>query len=634
MMATVTNPRGNLSGRDQESEHRSPSTQDRASYSSELGNPSEDPLIFPYHGSCSKCHHLHINARFKLSRDPAKHTRFRCEGCSHQMFGIGRTSTQTTLASVESVGTGNSPESPIFPSQSCVSRPNLRIDPVAVSEQDNTLSTITEGNSPLGRSRSTSNVRPPEAPVRLGDGPIASTTGALGFTAERNPVPEPEPNSYPPPNRTERSRRRRGIMAWVKERLLSKRPKLKIHGRQRHGPNNRRVPVYNQTCSPERRNSNPSSHIRDETTNPETPDIGGFGGISSGEHSDALAPAGRSRMAENLTRTESPHTHSNYEGPGHPGPIMSEEGNATSRKQERVRAKRREATLKRQIAERPRCLCSNDCHCMKDNGALDLSSSDRRTSSINIEVPEHPLDHLLGPTPPSSESQSSGLSAGISFAGLGTHLSPEWRPSSSEGDSNTVAESMTTPSRLSRRTAIDGSTTSLQIRRMSLGRSSSVPVIQRRDRASLYDPAFRESIPRPEPRDQLRPSASEEETLTSRPPNRDGNESNLSGSTESSEVLYENILDHANRPNVEQQETQTQPTVDNASRSSPSTQAPNMSESQEITLRLRSNHGPESLSSQPAQAPPRRLSTGLEELANGIPDTSDFDPGIGLHNTL
>lgn len=60
-------------------------------------------LCLPYHGSCTNCHHFHINARFSFSRDPETHTRLKCERCGHSMFGLGRTSIQSSLASIETV---------------------------------------------------------------------------------------------------------------------------------------------------------------------------------------------------------------------------------------------------------------------------------------------------------------------------------------------------------------------------------------------------------------------------------------------------------------------------------------------------------------------------------------------------
>ena len=57
----------------------------------------------PYHGSCTKCHHFHINHTFSFRTDPGTHTRLCCERCGHVMFGLGGTSIQSSLASVETV---------------------------------------------------------------------------------------------------------------------------------------------------------------------------------------------------------------------------------------------------------------------------------------------------------------------------------------------------------------------------------------------------------------------------------------------------------------------------------------------------------------------------------------------------
>ena len=56
-------------------------------------------IDIPVHGSCSSCHHFHINCLVR--HDPTEHTRVRCEECGHQMFGLGRSTTQYTLASVD-----------------------------------------------------------------------------------------------------------------------------------------------------------------------------------------------------------------------------------------------------------------------------------------------------------------------------------------------------------------------------------------------------------------------------------------------------------------------------------------------------------------------------------------------------
>ena len=64
-------------------------------------NSDSSTLCLPYHGSCTNCHHFHVNTRFSFNRDPETHTRLNCERCGHSMFGLGRTSIQSSLASIE-----------------------------------------------------------------------------------------------------------------------------------------------------------------------------------------------------------------------------------------------------------------------------------------------------------------------------------------------------------------------------------------------------------------------------------------------------------------------------------------------------------------------------------------------------
>jgi hypothetical protein len=138
---------------------------------------SSSLIRFPYHGSCPKCHHLHTNKQLRLSLDLLKHVRVRCDVCDHQMFGIGRTSTQTTLASVESVlspshSNRNSLISRSSLQQVCVAGPAEDVQGSHLARPENlapqpTLSTIDEAHTSAARSRSNSNTRAPnEASAR------------------------------------------------------------------------------------------------------------------------------------------------------------------------------------------------------------------------------------------------------------------------------------------------------------------------------------------------------------------------------------------------------------------------------------------------------------------------------------
>ena len=84
------------------------------------------------HGSCSRCHHFHINCL--VPHDTTAHTRVRCEQCGHHMFGLGSSTTQYTLASVN---TGT-----MFPPRGCVEEQPRQAgsqgETVAVEDTQNT----------------------------------------------------------------------------------------------------------------------------------------------------------------------------------------------------------------------------------------------------------------------------------------------------------------------------------------------------------------------------------------------------------------------------------------------------------------------------------------------------------------
>lgn len=69
----------------------------------ERSDRSEGTITLFYHGSCSRCHHFHRHVAFDVWVDHSEHTRFHCERCHHPMCGLGRTDTQNSLASQDSI---------------------------------------------------------------------------------------------------------------------------------------------------------------------------------------------------------------------------------------------------------------------------------------------------------------------------------------------------------------------------------------------------------------------------------------------------------------------------------------------------------------------------------------------------
>ena len=128
---------------------------------------SEANVGIPFHGSCSKCHHFHNNHQITFSLDSTVHTRLLCEKCNHPMFGLGRASTQNTLASVESGFT--------FTPRACVDRPRqnsaLQVEAQpSASELSRRLTPITERRTPF-----TSNI-PTATPSLVAASPEEAST--------------------------------------------------------------------------------------------------------------------------------------------------------------------------------------------------------------------------------------------------------------------------------------------------------------------------------------------------------------------------------------------------------------------------------------------------------------------------
>ena len=68
------------------------------------------------HTSCASCKHFNKHRNISISHDQSRHARIACERCGYNMMGFGRSSTQTTLASVDSLpmDTQNKPHLPII----------------------------------------------------------------------------------------------------------------------------------------------------------------------------------------------------------------------------------------------------------------------------------------------------------------------------------------------------------------------------------------------------------------------------------------------------------------------------------------------------------------------------------------
>ena len=595
------------------------------------GDRSNNIIEVPYHGSCPRCHHLHTSVLVAFPLDPGVHTRFKCEDCNHQMFGLGRTSTQTTLASVESTRKRNSSETP---NGTCFNRPtpppSSRIEPVASSEQSNyldKLSTISEVNSPAPRSRSTSEIPPQSGPTKR----------PLDVSTKSYPSP-PRPiegghswhsDLLGPPRQTEQHKSGNvkpgyGVKQWARKRLFGRSRLLRIPGLAWI---NRKS---SKETSPEFQTTMRVPIVGHAQTglDPESTSGVGTSDVPALESRDLSTPAATFQAGEHsISFSELQEAPANRENlPQTPQEVLPRT------KEERIKIKRKTETLKRKAMEQPKCECTDGCHCMKSSQRSSFTSNDKRTSPGNVQVPPHSLDHILDPSESSSEGPSFPLPGSLAaLEGLGSHLGTERSLSSSAENSSTVAESSRAPSRLSQHTAVDGSTVSVTRRPASLGRSSSMPSVYNRRRGIHYP----EMAQRSDLLAQVNRFTREADAQLSSTGTHDGDDLNPSEGTESSHCLQEPSAYHASSTSLanlpDPAQSAVQIPVDGTSGPSQSIHTLAAGGSQEPTPRPLSFYGSEPAPLQPDQAAPDTLSSALQDVLTD--ENSDEHNALMNHAT-
>ena len=383
---------------------------------------SEANVGIPFHGSCSRCHHFHINHLFTFPLDSAAHTRLSCERCNHPMFGLGRVSTQNTLASVESDYT--------FTPGVCVDRPGSQPASQAEALPGTSglglLTTITERRSPA-ISRSTSHVSTPVptlAASLIGEEPVENRVppkdAAQGNGDERASHPQ-----------ATTLRRLRTVARRFKQRFYARPREWKL----------RRIGLHITLESPH--------SAADLSTLPLVASIpsdahrtGLTGDVSSASTTEVSSTQKRSDNVEERA---------------------SEIGDDTEDRHASLRARRRELTLAREgeVSSIRKCECSPECPCMNGSRVVHFDRA---------ETPEN-IHSSTG----SSNSQPSQLSTQGLLLHIGDHFEPT-RRSSSADESSSAAESGPRRIRLSQGSTPRSNGSSVSFRRPPIGRASSMPV--------------------------------------------------------------------------------------------------------------------------------------------------------------
>lgn len=465
--------------------------EDSTPRSSDIDNPRSFEI--PYHGSCPKCHHLHTNRPLKVSRDYSTvHTRLECDACQHPILGIGRSSTQTTLASVESI-----PQQPLDRMRGTLGPPHLQIcvnTPRAVSQLSSPaspdqisaagqLSTITEANTLAGRSRSTSNLPVPELNSPGHDNSrTLSTAASPQASVGEDGLPPSGGEGFQQPRTQSSSRfKLKTFLLQGKRRLLKGSRYMKIFG-SRKAPSNLPADPPDQPSSkpgfsPRPANS-PASHgsmtgVRD--TPGEDLNLGGtpLGPPLPDTSEERPFLDFPSEQPPGLVfNPEPPLEPANVvEGSDDPGTQADDHAQAREVKSARIYAKRREATLKREAERKPVCNCRPGCPCLGNDRGSDVDSQGHsRTSSvpvpdISIMTGHDNGNHFLP-----------GADANPNFAGIGSQMNPSQlnvtrNTSITENSSSGADSNRPQTNRLSQATtlwSINDSSTSLAARRSSI----------------------------------------------------------------------------------------------------------------------------------------------------------------------
>lgn len=434
---------------------------------------------FSYHGSCPKCHHLHTNKPLRLYIWSAfEHVRVRCEKCEYQIFGIGRTSTQTTLASIESIPSPqlalrNTSISRLPPQQVCRASPAESPPGTNPSGPENIaattpLTTIDEANTSAGRSRSTSNVQSPNGASFSPDGATRSSPAR----AKVVPIPGQGPSSGPRENSQPSGSWRH---PFAKLRSVLRRAIHSHRGRsggkwwEGYGSDqNTRTPSRRETDGAGSRHHDRSQRAKIGHPKPVlqenlpsvqvtlsrslTPSLAEAPGldVASLRGDDGLTPRARiwdstgerdvssrepgSTMVNPTPASGGSEVEVDANRPGAPNEIFSPsigssqeitEPDAVKNKHDRIYARRREKTLHEKAVTLV-CDCHVGCHCHgHGNGrasSLDIASDLGGSLTSRLEVPDHPLVDGLASTPDRAGPSLPAVSIGTHLSAIGGHF--------------------------------------------------------------------------------------------------------------------------------------------------------------------------------------------------------------------
>lgn len=309
----------------------------------------EEAFDVPFHINCSRCYHMHKHVPLRVHKNPERFTKFKCENCQHQIAGIGRNETQSSFGSTETQ-----------PVEAGHGRPSrLQICTNADRPDGRRLSDVDEA----GPTRSS-----PSESMRPGPSLSPHQDSHNDDMGVRNEAPGPTTQSLPKIGWRLISKLEQG-----KSHLLKKSKKMNFFGFafwKRKGP------------------------------------------LTAGGVKTAVDPVIRSDIPDFQHRPREADRSVQLQDAGHPPTPLPESERrpssveehlqATALKNERLRQKRRDATLKRNFFNRRVCRCEANCACMgrgsvSTDAGTNSPSTSRRSTRAN---PEQTADDIADALPP------------------------------------------------------------------------------------------------------------------------------------------------------------------------------------------------------------------------------------------
>ncbi|KAL8918769.1 MAG: hypothetical protein Q9208_007166 [Pyrenodesmia sp. 3 TL-2023] len=200
---------------------------------------------------------------------------------------------------------------------------------------------------------------------------------------------------------------------------------------------------------------------------------------------------------------------------GHPDRVIDHSPTQQDKK-ERIRARRREATLKRKAEMMATCECRSECQCRGGGVFSNAASYGQGDSDRSIQVPEHVLQHILNESSGSRTSHSSSsMARGSSLTGIDGHVHFDLRNGNLDDPENLMFENRSSfDDRLSQASTAcirsNGSSISLVSRRASpLRRSNTAPGFPTWHNAHALRPSVLEALQNPYIPDQVYSTATE-----------------------------------------------------------------------------------------------------------------------------